>query len=117
MGWTLHMIMCVLLCYPVSIRIYYQQGVLFLVFFLESKLSNRYHNFGILSTLFFYLLCIIVSPYCLLHCLKIKLAQRWANMAIGQCWPNEGLPTKTQAAEVGPTVGQWWIFIQDGGEQ
>ena len=31
MGWTLHMIMCVLLCYPVSIRIYYQQGVLFLV--------------------------------------------------------------------------------------
>ena len=30
--WTLHMIMCVLLCYPVSIRIYYQQGVLFLVF-------------------------------------------------------------------------------------
>ena len=24
MGWTLHMIMCVLLCYPVSIRIYYQ---------------------------------------------------------------------------------------------
>ena len=31
MGWTLHMIMCVLLCYPVSIRIYYQQGILFLV--------------------------------------------------------------------------------------
>ena len=31
MGWTLHMIMCVLLCYPVSIRVYYQQGVLFLV--------------------------------------------------------------------------------------
>ena len=27
------MIMCVLLCYPVSIRIYYQQGVLFLVWF------------------------------------------------------------------------------------
>ena len=25
------MIMCVLLCYPVSIRVYYQQGVLFLV--------------------------------------------------------------------------------------
>ena len=25
------MIVCVLLCYPVSIRIYYQQGVLFLV--------------------------------------------------------------------------------------
>ena len=30
MGWTLHMIMCVLLCYPVSIHTYYQQGVLFL---------------------------------------------------------------------------------------
>ena len=27
------MIMCVLLCYPVSIRTYYQQGVLFLVIF------------------------------------------------------------------------------------
>ena len=27
------MIMCVLLCYPVSIRIYYQQGGLFLVSF------------------------------------------------------------------------------------
>ena len=36
MGWTLHMIMCVLLCYPVSIRIYYQQGVLFL-----GSLSNQ----------------------------------------------------------------------------
>ena len=31
MGWTLHMIMCVLLCYPVSVRTYYQQGILFLV--------------------------------------------------------------------------------------
>ena len=29
------MIMCVLLCYPVSIRIYYQQGGLFLVFLLR----------------------------------------------------------------------------------
>ena len=28
------MIMCVLLCYPVSIRIYYQQGGLFLVYFI-----------------------------------------------------------------------------------
>ena len=28
------MIMCVLLCYPVSIRIYYQQGGLFLVLFI-----------------------------------------------------------------------------------
>ena len=28
------MIMCVLLCYPVSIRIYYQQCVLFLVDFV-----------------------------------------------------------------------------------
>ena len=36
MGWTLHMIMCVLLCYPVSICIYYQQGVLFLVLILRS---------------------------------------------------------------------------------
>ena len=34
MGWTLHMMMCVLLCYPVSIRVYYQQGVLFLVYIL-----------------------------------------------------------------------------------
>ena len=31
------MIMCVLLCYPVSIRIYYQQGGLFLVCFLGTK--------------------------------------------------------------------------------
>ena len=30
------MIMCVHLCYPVSIRIYYQQGVLFLV-------SDQFH--------------------------------------------------------------------------
>ena len=29
------MIMCVLLCYPVSIRIYYQQGVLFLVLVIK----------------------------------------------------------------------------------
>ena len=31
------MIMCVLLCYPVSIRIYYQQGGLFLVFPIFGK--------------------------------------------------------------------------------
>ena len=31
------MIMCVLLCYPVSIRIYYQQGGLFLVFFCQKQ--------------------------------------------------------------------------------
>ena len=37
MGWTLHMIMCVLLCYPVSIRVYYQQGVLFLVYLENCK--------------------------------------------------------------------------------
>ena len=42
MGWTLHMIMCVLLCYPVSIRIYYQQGVLFLVFLFFAKHKNAY---------------------------------------------------------------------------
>ena len=46
MGWTLHMIMCVLLCYPVSIRIYYQQGVLFLVSLCScssSRLSQIYN--------------------------------------------------------------------------
>ena len=53
MGWTLHMIMCVLLCYPVSIRIYYQQGILFLVIICnytslliynlpEIKISNNF---------------------------------------------------------------------------
>ena len=26
-------------------------------------------------------------------------------------------PKLCQAAKVGPTVGQWWLFIQDGGEQ
>ena len=31
------MIMCVLLCYPVSIRIYYQQGGLFLVYYLQQN--------------------------------------------------------------------------------
>ena len=40
-GWTLHMIMCVLLCYPVSIRIYYQQGGRFLVnFFYNAVISE-----------------------------------------------------------------------------
>ena len=33
------MIMCVLLCYPVSIRIYYQQGGLFLVYLLNLQFS------------------------------------------------------------------------------
>ena len=36
------MIMCVLLCYPVSIRIYYQQGGLFLVFLVFAKHQNGY---------------------------------------------------------------------------
>ena len=44
MGWTLHMIMCVLLCYPVSIRIYYQQGVLFLV--MSTPLGGGYIIFA-----------------------------------------------------------------------
>ena len=50
MGWTLHMIMCVLLCYPVSIRIYYQQGVLFLVYPMFTKFGmgvywvNSFHG-------------------------------------------------------------------------
>ena len=34
------MIMCVLLCYPVSIRIYYQQGGLFLVkIYIQSQVD------------------------------------------------------------------------------
>ena len=44
MGWTLHMIMCVLLCYPVSIRIYYQQGVLFLVYIEIKNLNSNHSN-------------------------------------------------------------------------
>ena len=36
------MIMCVLLCYPVSIRIYYQQGGRFLVFLFFAKHKNAY---------------------------------------------------------------------------
>ena len=35
------MIMCVLLCYPVSIRTYYQQGVLFLVFEYFTKIAKH----------------------------------------------------------------------------
>ena len=46
MGWTLHMIMCVLLCYPVSIRIYYQQGVLFLVYYLLIYLPQVVHQWS-----------------------------------------------------------------------
>ena len=49
------MIMCVLLCYPVSIRIYYQQGGLFLVsycmglkYFLDF-VNTSYQNILILS--------------------------------------------------------------------
>ena len=35
------MIMCVLLCYPVSIRIYYQQGALFLVATFSENVKNH----------------------------------------------------------------------------
>ena len=53
MGWTLHMIMCVLLCYPVSIRIYYQQGVLFL-----ADISTNIPNIsGIFSVQIFFYFC------------------------------------------------------------
>ena len=38
------MIMCVLLCYPVSIRIYYQQGGRFLVFDSGNTFSNHITN-------------------------------------------------------------------------
>ena len=37
------MIMCVLLCYPVSIRIYYQQGGLFLVIIIFVVVLFRNH--------------------------------------------------------------------------
>ena len=43
-GWTLHMIMCVLLCYPVSIRIYYQQSVLFLVSYILLYITVNMKN-------------------------------------------------------------------------
>ena len=43
------MIMCVLLCYPVSIRIYYQQGILFLVFYLPFQ-NNKYFNYNDIIT-------------------------------------------------------------------
>ena len=43
------MIMCVLLCYPVSIHIYYKQGVLFLVFYFVipelAEISHPNKNF------------------------------------------------------------------------
>ena len=57
------MIMCVLLCYPVSIRIYYQQGVLFLVIIINLFLSfdNLYlilevYNLPVGHSLFIYLI-------------------------------------------------------------
>ena len=47
------MIMCVLLCYPVSIRTYNQQGVLFLVLsriiFIQDTLSNHCMTFIIIK--------------------------------------------------------------------
>ena len=49
------MIMCVLLCYPVSIRIYYQQGGLFLVYFIfrgslqAIKLQERDYTPGLMG--------------------------------------------------------------------
>ena len=39
------MIMCVLLCYPVSIRTYYQQGVLFLVPYCSGSAKAVLLNF------------------------------------------------------------------------
>ena len=51
MGWTLHMIMCVLLCYPVSIRIYYQQGVLFLVGVAFCTVNYKAHRGPYLSNI------------------------------------------------------------------
>ena len=39
------MIMCVLLCYPVSIRIYYQQGGLFLVPFVVADINAILSHF------------------------------------------------------------------------
>ena len=44
------MIMCVLLCYPVSICIYYQQGVLFLVFVRKANKGIKTKDNLVLST-------------------------------------------------------------------
>ena len=66
-----------------------------------------------------------------------RFCRRWADVGLptntlvrslyilptlGQRWANVGLPTNTQVrclyfANVGPTLGQRRIFIQDGGEQ
>ena len=43
------MIMCVLLCYPVSIRMYYQQGVLFLVVKLSEENTVQISDVTVLS--------------------------------------------------------------------
>ena len=47
------MIMCVLLCYPVSIRIYYQQGVLFLVNHQIAWPKNTGHSHDSVHNRFF----------------------------------------------------------------
>ena len=58
------MIMCVLLCYPVSIRIYYQQGGLFLVINLFLWFNNLYlileAYFPVGHSLFIYLIFLSV---------------------------------------------------------
>ena len=41
------MIMCVLLCYPVSIRIYYQQGGLFLVMYCFTLFELVYTYYSV----------------------------------------------------------------------
>ena len=46
------MIMCVLLCYPVSIRIYYQQGGLFLVFTLSLGIFQQYFKHCAILSIF-----------------------------------------------------------------
>ena len=59
------MIMCVLLCYPVSIRTYYQQGVLFLVLLVFSHVANfRYvANFRFLTLQTLHLKKMYFIPY------------------------------------------------------
>ena len=60
------MIMCVLLCYPLSIRIYYQQGVLFLV-----ETSFSYDKDVWIAVTDYYMHCYIIMLFPLTAILQL----------------------------------------------
>ena len=110
------MIMCVLLCYPVSIRIYYQQGGLFLVLFrflaryrpgLRDRGTVNGTQTGISGTILVLVsndnMHIDIKPY---FCLSYRSILKYRGI---RCFPGRDLPNSFVRFSISRNVNKYGV--------